>query len=278
MKKAIFLFSFLSFANNLFGQLEGVMYPIDTLDDYGLSYSQYGDNYTIEGKQVTKQAFDTLLGIEVERENCCPCLIRHRSKIDSSIIFEQVRCGRRNWVGEYRSYDSLRNIILSGYYTSFVPKKISDTLSCGQGDPGNKTGTWVKYYPNGDTISTEIWDNGIFISESKKEKECSIWGYYATLNEGKVNQTAIPIDSLNRIKVNVFYKNDITDCEGKIWINLFVGSKQEYFELEFQSYPFTDFRELFKERGIIDFSNLTLWFGIVNPKQTIPQMVLSLTE
>ena len=169
MKKGIIVIFTIFWLSKAVCQIQGTKIAMDTLDHFPISYSQIGNEYTIEGKTVSKVKFDSLVKYNDRIADCCPCLIRFKSKVDSSLIYEQVKCDRK-WVGEYKKYDSLGNVSLSGYFMNQPLAQKPDTLSIGMGDHGNKTGPWVNYNSIGDTISIEYWKNGFFILAQDQAK------------------------------------------------------------------------------------------------------------
>ncbi|MCT4561488.1 MAG: hypothetical protein N4A41_08930 [Crocinitomicaceae bacterium] len=263
-----------------YGQYEGILIPTDTIETYPTSFSRYGDSITIDGKLGTIKAYDSLMAHFEEIRNCCPCLIRTRSKADSVIISEQVKCDRK-WVGEFKSFDSLGNIKVRGFYEYPDKSKIQDTLSYGMGDPGNMTGEWVYFNNVGDTTRTEIWKNGHFISSNNGDTFCSIWGYSATIDSVGLNRSTISIDSLSKVQIKYLYKSKNQDCKPKISLTLFHGNKSSNWIIESDSFNSTDFRKLFAARGEIEYGNCWVWLSLLTNEEApyqIPQTVFKLTD
>jgi hypothetical protein len=276
-----------------FAQTHGIKMPIDTIDTYPISFSKYGDSITIDGKPATEKEYDSLVAHVEEIRNCCPCLIRYHSKRDSMIFAELVKCDRY-WVGEHKLYDKQGNLKLKGFYEHSSDLIIRDTLSIGLGDPGNKTGEWIYFNTEGDTIMKELWNNGTLIFSSLDDSVCSIWGYSTTIDGVNLNHSTISIDDLAKVQITYFYKSKNQNCKPKIRLELIDGEvsfksqmiynvkKSSEWEIEGDSFNFTDFRKLFSSKGEVEFSERIVVLSILTNedprKHEPPSTIFKLTE
>lgn len=138
------------------------------------------------------------------------------------IFAELVKCDRY-WVGEHKLYDKQGNLKLKGFYEHSSDLIIRDTLSIGLGDPGNKTGEWIYFNTEGDTIMKELWNNGTLIFSSLDDSVCSIWGYSTTIDGVNLNHSTISIDDLAKVQITYFYKSKNQNCKPKIRLELIDG-------------------------------------------------------
>jgi hypothetical protein len=253
---------FFSTLNFAFSQTTNIMTPIDTLDNFGFSISRVGDIYSIDGNPASEEEYEAISALFLKIHDCCPCLIRYRSKVDSVIYLERVVCGRE-WVGEYKRYEN-GFLVESGFYVApnSVPK--SDTISSGMGDPGHKTGVWILFNENGDTLKVEHWQNGLLKQYFGDDIDCKIWGYAPTFQGKKLDGNSISVNSFNKIDFGLCYRNLDHSCLPKIQVSFYQGMNWTYDIIDYNDWFDFDFKQLLKISEITDYENVQVSISLLS--------------
>ena len=187
----------------------------DTVIVHNGSFGQYGEKYMVNGKEVEKDVFLKYNQEFKEARTCCPCLIQ-RYGLSEVLQMEEIRCND-TLISSFGLHEngSIKNI------SHF---EISDTVfphfSFGIGDVYAIDGEWVQLSPEGDTISSTTWRNGVFIEEFPKPKESSIWGLKIKYDGQNLLREVSTMKDFKGFKLKPFYKTKDRDAAVQIFITI----------------------------------------------------------
>lgn len=173
---------------------------LDTVIIHTGSFSQTGDLYMINGKEVEKEVFLKYDQEFKDAKSCCPCLIQ-RYSLSEELQSEQIRCND-TLITTFRRYKNGQIKTISHFV-------MNDTTfphySIGKSDLYAYDGEWVVLNPEGDTISSTTWKNGEFIKETPTPLKSSIWGLKAWYNGQNLRQVST-MKRFNKFKFKPLYK------------------------------------------------------------------------
>jgi len=174
-------------------------YGVTELENGKLEY-HYGvadSNGTFVNSKIEKKEYDKIIKSSEDFTNCCPCyLLWYRA--DGTLKREGEFCNECP-TGNRIEYRIDNSINYTGNY-----KRLESNESCSV-----KHGQFDYYDSSGNTIYSEIWKNGNFISQVPVQDSCEVWKIEVSLN-GKVfnDSTKINREDVKNLVFTPKYKNN----------------------------------------------------------------------
>jgi len=176
---------------------------LKTIKMYSVSLNylkdEYGEQYTVNNKEVTKKIYEKYKDNFEDFENCCPCLLKYYNENDT-LLNEMVSCSDCG-VGYFKVYFSNGQVKLHGHYKENT-KQNWDSFPCSVPD-----GEWIYYDKNGVKLYSEFWDNGNFIKQVPEQPDTEIWDVEVTYQGKKIDSTLLHPSELKDIIITPKFKN-----------------------------------------------------------------------
>ncbi len=195
-----------------FGQSDSttVYKGLDTKKFYSVGLSSQTTNgkgtYEVNNKMVSKSTYDKYQSTWKNMETCCPCVLKSYDENDI-LISETVSCTDCG-VGWFKYYYKNGKVKLSGFYKENPTGDWTDIWDRGYCSIPN--GQWTYFNKNGDTLYTEIWENGTFIKQVPEQPKVEIWDVEIQFNGQDADTLLIPIDNVGDLIIEPKYKNSNT--------------------------------------------------------------------
>ena len=205
------------------------------------------NTYKVNGKIVNKKTYKKYESTWKNMENCCPCILQTYDE-NEVLLQEYVSCTDCG-VGWFKIYYGNGNIKLSGNYKENPTGNWDDIYYRGYCNVPN--GQWTYFNENGDTLYSELWNNGEFIRQFPEQDSTEIWGVELTLNNEIIDTQVVEIDQIKNLKINPKYKNSNKNSVLTITFEVTaVGHKVNRKEFTLKSFKNIDVDAILSEVGI----------------------------
>lgn len=282
MKHAYFIITVLI---TLFGQVYGqtdstsVYLNIKTKKFYSVELSSQTTNgkgtYEVNGKTVSKSTYDKYQSTWKNMETCCPCLLESFDENDN-LIRESVSCTDCG-VGRFKTYYKNGKVKLSGTYKENPTGDWKNLWDRGYCSVPN--GQWTYFKENGDTLYSEIWDNGVFIKQVPEQPEVEIWDVEIEYNGQDAEKLSIPISNVGDLTIQPKYKNSKTS--NNLTLNFEVsaiGHRMNKKNFTLESFKTINVRSMLKEVGIPNNKQTSFVLTVYDGDKAIKSVYLNIEK
>ena len=185
---------------------------LKTVTYYPLNLSAetyYGQSTTYEanGKEIDKSTYEKYHSSRENWNECCPCLVKSYNEHET-LLSESISCGEC-YVGWLKVYYPTGGVKFIGSYKenptgnwNNIPRRNYCNI---------KNGLWIYFEENGDTLYSELWNNGEFIKQNPEQNITEIWDIELSLNEQIIDTQTIAINQIGNLKITPKYKNNNTN-------------------------------------------------------------------
>lgn len=160
--------------------------------------------YQANGKEINKTTYDKYLISRQDWQNCCPCIIESYDENDN-LLAESVSCGGECIVGWLKGYYPNGKMRFIGSYKENPTEDWSNIWE--RNYCSIKNGLWIYFDENGDTLYSELWDNGEFVKQDPEQNKAEIWDVELILNNQKIDTQLIDLNQVSNLIINPRYKN-----------------------------------------------------------------------
>jgi hypothetical protein len=170
-------------------------------------------------------------------------------------------------VGDYTTYYSNGNIKCLGKYKQNNTENWQSLRNRDLCDI--KTNEWIYFDVNGDTLYSEKWNNGEFISQYPDQNSDDIWGVNFELNGQLINENKMTINNFNQLTLIPKYKSNKPHSSINIHFDLSIHSSLKE-GIMFSNIPFTDLTNIDiinsikstdLENKIIDYVSIEVYYN-----------------
>ena len=269
----------------LFGQVYGqtdstsVYLNIKTKKFYSVELSSQTTNgkgtYEVNGKTVSKSTYDKYQSTWKNMETCCPCLLESFDENDN-LIRESVSCTDCG-VGRFKTYYKNGKVKLSGTYKENPTGDWKNLWDRGYCSVPN--GQWTYFKENGDTLYSEIWDNGVFIKQVPEQPEVEIWDVEIEYNGQDAEKLSIPISNVGDLTIQPKYKNSKTS--NNLTLNFEVsaiGHRMNKKNFTLESFKTINVRSMLKEVGIPNNKQTSFVLTVYDGDKAIKSVYLNIEK
>lgn len=203
--------------------------------------------YTANGKRVSPETYMKYYEAYNNFDSCCPCILKFYD-IKDRLTEERVSCTDCP-VGWWKEYHDNGNLKATGQFKENPTNDwdyIWDRRYCGV-----PNGLFTYFDKKGDTLYSELWDNGKFIEQIPEQSKAEIWDMTIHLDGNEVDTTAVPIERVHDIKFTPYFKNSNRRVDLIVRISISAVDSPYYSEdFKLNSFHQIDVKEIIDELGI----------------------------
>ncbi len=172
--------------------------------------------YFVNDRRISKSEFEKFNSDKDRIGNCIPCIVERYNEND--ILIKQAYQYTDCYIGFYKEFYPNGKIKKEGQFKENLTEDWEDLSE--RGLCSKKTGKWIFYSENGDTLYSEFWGNGEFIKQVPEQTTNEIWNVDFTLDGATIENKTITTKQMNQIKITPKFKNS-----SKMSNNFFVRMK-----------------------------------------------------
>jgi hypothetical protein len=228
--------------------------------------------YQVNGKEVAKSVYDKYYASWQNIESCCPCILERYDESDM-LISEYVSCGDCG-VGDFKQFYPNGKVKLVGRYKENPSGNWDDLWErryCSIPD-----GKWTYFSEQGDTLYSEFWEDGKFVSQVPEQKAVEIWDVELTLHGERIENQSLTIQQIQELVVIPRFKNSSRE-NMQLTVNLKVsaiGHRTITRSSAWDALKTIDVRKMLSDSGIRPDTQANFDLEVCNNEQVIKSFQL----
>lgn len=252
MKKQLSLFALLMISSLLVCQSDSTIYEnLEVVKTYSVKLSHgtgtgMETSYKVNNKEVSKDYYLKFKDNFKTIKECKPCI--RLTYDEQDVLLRETISYTDCFVGWYKSYYPNGNLKVKGSFKENDSGDWKDLWNRGYCSVVN--GEWMYFSEKGDTLYTEIWDNGEFIKQSPEQDSVELWKVEFTLDGESIGKESVDVNRIGDIKITPKFKNSNKSDLKIVFKYSAIGHKSYEKEFTLDSFKKIKFPKLMKEASI----------------------------